>query len=340
MESEAPRTSRPRWLVLSHQLPGRSSNARVGTWRRLKDIGALPLRNSVYVLPNIDVCAADFEWVRGHVEALRGTATVFVADTAHPADTDRLIDMFRRVSNREYRRLSRDVERHRAALARASRGGSRPDGRQRQALRRLQERREQIERRDFFRAEGRDSALAAIDRLDAGALSPAPDADPSPPATKDFQGRTWVTRPRPGVDRMASAWLIRHFIDSRATFGFAQQPVAGDVSFDMPDGDFTHQGSMCTFEVLVERFQIRQPAVRRLAELVHALDLKDDRFAVPEASAVERLINGLRAQPGPDSLLLEHGIALFDALAASLGGTAHARPRPARQAVSHLTSRR
>jgi hypothetical protein len=332
VESGAPSTSRPHWLVLSHQLPARSSNARVATWRRLKDIGALPLRSSVYLLPNTDACAADFEWVRAQVGTLRGTAMVFVADTANPADTDRLIDMFRRISTQEYRRLSRDVERLRAAFARGTRGGSRPDGRQRRALRRLQERRE----------EGRESLLAAIDRLDARTLGSAPTPDGAAPATKDFQARTWVTRPRPGVDRMASAWLIRRFIDPHATFGFVQQPVPGDISFDMPDGDFTHQGSMCTFEVLVEHFQIRQPAVRRLAELVHALDLKDGRFELPEAAAVERLINGLRAQPGPDSTLLEHGIALFDALAASLGGAVANTPRPraARRATARTTTRR
>jgi hypothetical protein len=307
-------------LVLSHQLPARSSNARVATWRRLKDVGALPLRSSVYVLPNTDACAADFQWIRGEVATLRGAAIVLVADTADPADTDRLVDRFRRMSSAEYRRLSRDVERLRVSLARGVRGGSRPDGRQQQAVRRLHERREAVERRDFFSADGRKAVEAAMDRLEARAPGTAPEPGVARPSTRDYQGRTWVTRPRPGVDRMASAWLIRRFIDPRATFGFVQQPAPGDVSFDMPEGTFTHQGSMCTFEVLTEHFHITVPAVRRLAQLVHALDLKDGRYDVPEAASVERLINGLRAQPGADSTLLEHGIALFEALAASLGG--------------------
>jgi hypothetical protein len=328
--------------VLSHELPSRSSNARVATWRRLKAIGAVPLRSSLYLLPNTDACAADFEWMRAQIGALRGTSVVFMADTADPADTNRLIDTFRQISTVEYRRLSRDIERLRASLGRATRAGSRPDGRQRQALRRLLERREGVERRDFFRAEGREAVLAAIDGLEALGSGAAPELGAAAPAMKDFQGRTWLTRPRPGVDRMASAWLIRRFIDPGATFGFVPQPVPGGVTFDMPEGDFTHRGSLCTFEVLADHFHVSDPAVRRLAQLVHALDLKDGRYDVPEAMAVERLINGLRATPGADSTLLEQGIALFEVLAASLRGAAvnATRPRATRQAASRATSRR
>jgi hypothetical protein len=129
---------------------------------------------------------------------------------------------------------------------------------------------------------------------------------------------------------MASAWLIRRFIDPHASFAFGQQPAPGMVSFDMPGAAFTHQGSMCTFEVLAKHFQVNDFAVRRLAQLVHALDIKDGHFEVPEAAAVGRLINGLRSQPASDSTLLEHGIALFDALAASLVGGAVSATRAMR----------
>lgn len=304
-------------------------------------MGAIQLRSSVYLLPNIDACAADFEWVRGQIATLRGRAVVFVADTSDPADTVRLVEVFRRVSAGEYRRLTRDVERLRVSLARQTRGGRRPDGRQRQAVRRLHARREDIARRDFFRAEGRDALEAAIGGLEVHASGAPAESQPEASTLAEYQGRTWVTRPRPGVDRMASAWLIRRFIDPRATFGFAPQP-AGAITFDMPDGDFTHRGSLCTFEVLVEHFQIRHSVVRRMAQLVHTLDLKDEQFDVPEAAAVERLITALRMQPAPDAPLLEQGIALFDALAASLGSSVTdttPRQSPA-VAASRTTSRR
>lgn len=334
--------SRPRWLVLTHELPPRSSNARVLTWRRLKGIGAIPLRSSVYLLPNTDPCAADFDWVRAQIGTLRGKAIVFVADTSDPADTSRLVDAFRRVSAGEYRRLARDVERLRSSLVRRTRGGARPNGRQQRALRRLHERQEEAERRDFFQADGRDRLVAALGGLDAHA-SGAPVESPRPGAAfAEFQNRTWITRPRPGVDRMASAWLIRRFIDRRATFGFASQPTEGGITFDMPDGDFTHRGSLCTFEVLADHFRIEHPVVRRLSQLVHALDIKDDQFDVPEAVAVDRLITALRMQPAADAPLLEQGIALFDALAASLGSpvTDTARRHSGTAAPSRTTSRR
>jgi hypothetical protein len=334
-------TSRPRWLVLTHELPSRPSNARVLTWRRLKAIGAIPLRSSVYLLPNTDACATDFEWVRGQIATLRGKAVVFVADTADPADTTRLVDVFRRTAAGEYRRLIRDVERLRVSLARQTRRGRRPDGRQRRAVRRLHERRDDIARRDFFRAEGRDALEAAMGGLESHASGEPAESQLAGRTFAEYQARTWVTRPRPGVDRMASAWLIRRFIDPRASFGFGS-PAAGAITFDMPEGDFTHRGSLCTFEVLVVHFQVRHPVVRRLAQLVHSLDLKDDQFAVPEAAAVDRLITALRMQPAPDGPLLEQGIALFDALAASLGGsvTDTTRHHAAAPAASRTTSRR
>ena len=132
-------------------------------------MGAIPLRSSVYLLPNTDACAADFDWVRAQIGTLRGAALVFVADTADLADTKRLIQRFRSISSGEYRRLARDVERMGGSLERAARRGSRPDGRQRRALRRLHDRREDVERRDFFGADGRDALLVALDRLDARA---------------------------------------------------------------------------------------------------------------------------------------------------------------------------
>jgi hypothetical protein len=298
------------------------------------------LRSSVYVLPNTDACATDFDWVRGQIATLRGKAVIFVADTSDPADTARLVDAFRRMSAGEYRRLLRDVERLRISLARRARGGSRPDGRQRQAIRRLHDRRQDIARRDFFLAEGRDALEAAIGGLEAHASGGSSESQPGAPRFAEYQGRTWVTRPRPGVDRMASAWLIRRFIDLHASFGFGS-PAAGAITFDMPDGDFTHRGSLCTFEVLIDHFQIRHPVVRRLAQLVHALDLKDEQFAVPEAAAVDRLITALRMQPAADAPLLEQGIALFDALAASLGNSVTDSPRrPSPAMASRTTFRR
>jgi hypothetical protein len=133
----------------------------------------------------------------------------------------------------------------------------------------------------------------------------------------EFRKRVWVTRPRPGVDRMSSAWLIRNFIDQRAKFRFAETPQAaarGGVTFDMFGGEFTHEGERCTFETLARRFAVKDPGVAWLAKIVHQVDLKDDREPLPEAVAVARMVEGLRRTFSEDATLLEHGMVFFEAL--------------------------
>jgi len=187
-------------------------------------------------------------------------------------------------------------------------------------LRAWRERLNAIEALDYFGADGRDEARAEVSRLES--LAPAAQAADRAMAvagTLDpgaFQQRRWVTRPRPGVDRMASAWLIRRFIDPRAVFAFAPPDgprAAGTVTFDMFEGDFTHEGDRCTFEVLCVRFALVDAGLGRIAEIVHDLDLKDNRFGRPEA-ALGAVIEGLQNLHESDDELLEQGIALFEAL--------------------------
>lgn len=144
-----------------------------------------------------------------------------------------------------------------------------------------------------------------------------------------FRSRTWITRPRPGVDRMSSAWLIRRFIDRDAKFAFAERPdsVSGAVPFDMFGVQLSHEGNSCTFETLLRRFAIEGPALIRISQIVHDLDLKDERFTVPETAAVGRLVEGLRQIHTDDHALLEHGMEIFEALYRSLTNTPPARLR-------------
>jgi len=126
---------------------------------------------------------------------------------------------------------------------------------------------------------------------------------------------------------MASAWLIRRFIDPAATFAFVERPAADDVPFDMYIGDFSHHGNSCTLEVLARQFRITNVAVRRIAEIVHGLDMRDNRYGAAEAVAVGRMVDGLRQLHADDAALLEQGIAMFEALARSFG-TSHVKGRP------------
>lgn len=304
------------WLVLTHKLPAHPSNARVTTWRRLQEIGAVPTRTSVYVLPDTEPCRADFSWLRREIVALGGEAIVFSAEPRDPRESSRLVAAFRRAREEDYRSLSADARR--LAIRRDGRRKSRGPARER-AIRNLRERFDCVTRIDFFQARGRDTVDAAISALERSltALPPEQLDEEKGHRAAEFQNRRWVTRPRPSIDRLSSAWLIRRFIDPLATFGFTLEPGSEDVPFDMPGIGFTHQGAMCTFETLVAEFRIQDPTVVRLGRIVHDLDLKDGRFGLPETGAVGHVIDGLRGLYADDHALIEQGISFFDAFAGS-----------------------
>jgi hypothetical protein len=337
-----PAPDRRRWLLFIHQLPSHPSNLRVTTWRRLQQIGAIPLKQAVYALPDTADTREDFEWLKTEVKAAGGDASVFAADNVDAWSDDALIEEFRRARQESYEELSRDVER---ALKRAA-GARRPRGTRAPALRRLvdifRERLVAAEKIDFFGSAGRDRVLAVLrqleDRVGGTGRQPPPSGPEDHSGRKtSFQGRSWITRPRPGVDRMASAWLIRHFIDRQARFGFApdRESVPEDgVPFDMFGVEFSHQGDGCTFETLCTVFGITGPALSRIAAIVHDLDLKDGRFGAPECGTVGAMIEGLQLAHQSDEALLEQGMTLFDSLYRSFerssratGPRAAARPR-------------
>ena len=226
---QLPRSTAPnrrRWLLFIHQLPSHPSNLRVTTWRRLQQIGAIPLKQAVYALPDTPDAREDFEWLKTEVKAAGGDASVFAADNVDAWSDDALVEEFRRARQDLYEELGRGVEQ---ALKRAA-SARRPKGTRAPALRRLvdifRERLVAAEKIDFFGSAGRDRVLTLLrqleDRIGGTGRQPAPSGPGDHSGRKaSFQGRLWITRPRPGVDRMASAWLIRLFIDRQARFGFA-----------------------------------------------------------------------------------------------------------------------
>lgn len=306
------------WLLLVHQLPARPVSVRVKAWRRLQQLGAVAVKNSVYALPNRADTREDFEWVRAEIVAAGGQATVFQAATIDNVSSDDLRDAFRRERQKDYRRLTQEVGKLLRTAAAKRRRDPRALGKITRAWR---ARLVGIEALDYFAAAGRDDAGAAVASLEtlATPAEPAPSAPARSPTLDPaaYRGRRWRTRPRPGVDRMACAWLIRRFIDARATFEFGDADTSGEpktVTFDMFEGQFTHVGDRCTFEVLCARFALTDARLGEIAELVHDLDLKDGRFARAEALVLGALIEGLRALHNEDDTLLDQGIHLFEAL--------------------------
>jgi hypothetical protein len=305
------------WLVLVYQLPARKSPARVKAWRRLQRVGAVPLKNSVYVLPDSADAREDFEWIKGEILAIGGEAMILVADAPDDRSSAEITNSFRAARERDFGEIAKEAESlRRRWTARPTRGTRRR--RLVQTLRRLRERFREIEKIDYFEASGRQRAACLLDEFDHSVretiMTPTTTLGGTLEA-KQYRGRVWMTRPRPGVDRMASAWLIRRFIDPDARFAFGDRVARKSaIGFDMFGVEFGHHGDACTFEVIAQRFRIDDPAVARIGHIVHALDLKEDASPAPETAAVGRIVDGLRELHHEDDRLLAEGMAMFEAL--------------------------
>ncbi len=324
-----------RWLLFVHQLPASPSNLRVRTWRRLQQLGALAVKQAVFVLPDTATAREDFEWLKGEVASAGGDAHVFTAGSIDAWSDDALVEEFRAARQAAYGALGGDVEQ---VLTRVN-ATTRPRGTRAPAVPRLvavfRDRLATLERIDFFGSAGRDRVAALVTQLEARTRTAPREITRAlasgPIDVTAYTRRMWVTRPRPGVDRMSSAWLIRRFVDPGARFAFAADrttlPAPDAIPFDMFGVEFSHRGDDCTFETLCAVFGIEQPAVARIAAIVHDLDLKDGRHGAPEVPTVGALIDGLQLSTADDDLLLERGITLFESLYHAFAPAARP-PRP------------
>ncbi|MCA1615143.1 MAG: chromate resistance protein [Acidobacteria bacterium] len=327
------REARPEWMLLIHLLPPKPTSLRVRAWRKLQRLGALPLKNSVYVLPFNEKTHEDFQWLKQEIEGAGGEATVFRAGSVEGATDEEIIDAFRKARDEEYARLAAELDGLTGAAREQKRGGHLSAGRlggYEAGLDKLHAELERVISTDFFGARGRVAATAAYERC-RKALRASQDRrgdGKEAGATKSdvlhlpqYQGRRWVTRRNLHIDRLASAWLIRQFIDRRPRFHFVAEGerVEGGIPFDMFGAEFTHRGDDCTFETLIKRFRLGDDhALGQLAEIVHDIDLKDDKFNRLEAAGVNATVTGLSELLKDDRKLLQQSGVIFDGLYALL----------------------
>lgn len=309
-----------RWLLLIHQIPPKPDYFRVKIWRRLQRLGAVAIKNSVYVLPKNDQTQEDFQWVLREVVESGGDASLCEARFVDGLSDDEVMQLFRSAREDDYQEISRDAERITAALSMKTKSNSDNGKRLAVELERINKRMDEVAAIDFFSAPGREGTEQLIFALDARLQegTPAGKAAKAKWQLQDFQGRTWVTRKGIHVDRMASAWLILRFIDPNARFKYVPakgyQPQPAEVRFDMYEAEFTHESDYCTFEVLLERLGFEDPALRPIAEIVHDIDLKDSKFAREETTGIDRVIAGIAMAHKEDETRLTRAAALFDDL--------------------------
>jgi hypothetical protein len=305
-----------RWLLLIHQLPAKPAYARVKIWRRLKGLGAVTVKNAVYALPANTETQEDFAWLVKEIAELGGEAFVceaLLVDGVSDAEVQALFDSAR---DADYAEIS--------AAARQIAGAGATQGERTAQVARLRRQLDEIVAIDFFGADGREPAEGLVSGLEAGlqqeetgvsASSASPTAAEGP---GDLKSRVWVTRQGVQIDRIASAWLIRRFIDPDARFkfvpgtGYAARP--GELRFDMFEGEFTHRGERCTFEVLLGETGLDDPALAAIAEIVHDIDLKDGKYGREEAAGIRTLISGIASAHNDDTQRLQRGAAVFDDL--------------------------
>mgnify|MGYP003346829913 CR=1 FL=1 len=305
------------WLILIHQLPAKPAYARVKAWRRLQALGAVTVKNAVYALPASEDSREDFAWLAKEIAEMGGEAIVLEANLVEGLNDHDMQALFDGARDEDYARIAEE------ARAVAERRGEEADDRElaekAAQVARLRKQLDQVVAIDFFGSNGRLAAQGLVSGLEAEmqgrdvmtSVEPAP---PAGPLTR----RTWVTRRQIQVDRIASAWLIRRFIDREARFKFVPSsgylPEAGELRFDMFEGEFTHQGDRCTFEVLLNHAGLSDAALTAIGEIIHDIDLKDDKYGRAETAGVKSLIAGIATPTADDEQRLARGAVLLDGL--------------------------
>jgi hypothetical protein len=312
-----------RWLLLIHQIPPAPAYFRAKVGKRLQRLGAVPIKNSVYVLPFTSGTQEDFQWVAREIVAEGGDATLCTAHFVEGLRDDQVEALFHSAREADYAQIAEEARQSTTGLpARLARDDERRSELEATLLR-LRKRMGEVAAIDFFGAPGREAAesncVSLERRLHRKEKAPA-EEEPSGIDRESYRARTWVTRKNVHVDRMACAWLIRRFIDPRATFKFVAaqgyRAADGEVTFDMFEAHFTHVGDQCSFEVLVERFGLREAGLGSIGEIVHDIDVKDGKFGRAEAPGIAALIAGIALAESDDEGRIALGARVFEALLA------------------------
>ena len=329
-----------RWILFMPTIPAKPASVRVKIWRRLQAVGAIGLRGSLYALPNREECVEVFEWVSRELRELGGQASICEGRFLDESTDDEIERRFIDARNEDYAEIATAAKQLGKKLE-AKRIG--PDqiaaiaDRHAKLVHRLGE----VAAIDFMHVPGRESVeglLAAVARAlpRDGKLASEPLAVIARP-----RAATWVTRTGVHVDRIASSWLIRRFIDPEARFKFVPakgyMPEPGELRFDMFEAEFTHVGDRCTFEVLVERMGLRDPALAAIGEIIHDLDMRDDKFNREETAGVRSTIDGICTVARDDEQRIAAASPMLDGLYSHFslrsrrkpGKVSAARPRTA-----------
>jgi len=312
-----PRDTHSTWLLLIHQLPAKPAYARVKVWRRLQALGAVTVKGAVYALPANPETQEDLAWLAKEIVESGGEAMICEAALVEGLDDHEMQGLFDQARDEDYARIASEARE--IATRQSEEASDRELAEIASQVTRLRRQFDAVAAIDFFGANGRLAAQGLVEGLEAALQKEDAVTAPEPtPAPGPLSNRTWVTRKGVQVDRIASAWLIRRFIDNGARFKLVPssgyQPEPGELRFDMFEGEFTHKGDRCTFEVLQAHAGLSDPALSAIGEIVHDIDLKDDKYGRAETAGVKSLIAGIATPGADDEQRLARGAVLLDGL--------------------------
>lgn len=304
------------WLVFSYSLPAQfRSSSRVALWRRLKRLGALAHQSGVYVLPDREECLESFQWLSQEVQHAKGTAAFMRVEKFEGLSDKEVIELFHRLSREGYGPLQASLARLEKSLGK----------KELFAPRKIQEKLEKLRsdfaevlRMDFFHSSYAKHVQHRLSKLEERLAGPKPNVKGLPAlSVADYKQTKWVTRPHPHVDRLGTAWLIRKFINTHAVIRYSHTPGRGEIPFDTKGALFGHRENFCTFETAAAMFNLKDPALQAVAEIIHEIDLRDGKYFRPETAGVARILSGWSEAGCSDKELESRGIAVFEGLYAA-----------------------
>ncbi|MEM7333278.1 MAG: chromate resistance protein ChrB domain-containing protein [Chloroflexota bacterium] len=299
------------WIGFAYTFAKNKSSARVTIWRRLQRLGTISPTGNLYILPHRPECVEAFQWLTQEVQQAEGQALMSYWNQFEGMSDQALVDLFCEARGAEYTAVLSEITQVEQSL----RADNNPEQENYQTqLAKLRKQISDIARIDYFDCPEKKVAELRISQLEThlgGDLMPykLPQLN-----IKDFQNKVWVTRPQPHVDRLASIWLIRRFIDANPTIRYRKIPKKNEISFDMKNAQFGHHGNLCTFETLIQTFQINEDGLQKLSEIVHEIDLYDGCYNHPETVGIDALLKGWLNQNLSDKKLEKRGLNLFDGL--------------------------
>lgn len=311
-----------KWLFLVHRIRTAKSRERVKIWRMTRKVGALLYRNAVYVLPYSKERLEDFHWLSQQIRDSGGDASIFLTETRDERENAGIVKLFRDSRTQEYARIREAAEKLSARIDRAS-----AEHRLSKSLlrtlateaNRLSGECAAVEQVDFFPRAGGNSARTLLRDLARHLTREAPHAPHTPirrRQAREYRRRVWATRKNIHIDRLCSGWLIKRFIDPEARFVFAAEALLpkSAIPFDTFGAEFSHHGEDCTFETLLKAFRLDNGTLAEIAEIVHDIDMKDSKFARPEAAGLNAVVRALSAHLKNDHKTLAVGSVMLDAL--------------------------